>query len=371
MLDFLKLAIIFAAIVYCLRKKLFVGYILFCAGILTAIFFGLNYKTVLNTFLELLKSADFWKLYVIIVLITFLGRILRSIGYLDKLVAATDNLIGGARVAVMVLPGLVGMMPMPGGALLSAPLVGSVLRDQKYSAAFKTVVNYWSRHVIEFCWPVYPGVIITAVITGLPVGKLALLNLPMTLIMIPLGYLLIIRKIDKRQNKGEFWRPLIRILARIWPILAALLIAVIFNIPLVIGIAIALVLLLIYEHPKASHYIEAGKPSLSPRLFILVFGVLSFQKILEYSGAVASINSLTTELGFPVELVIIIVAFLSGLLTGILFALIGLSFPLLAGFLYQPDINMAHIFLAFVSGYVGMIFSPTHFCLILTIFVLF
>jgi hypothetical protein len=127
-----------------------------------------------------------------------------------------------------------------------------------------------------------------------------------------------------------------------------------------------LVLLLIIERPHTPALKESARGAFSPRLLILVYGVLSFQAMLELTGAVGSVPKLTTELGLPAELVIISVSFISGLLTGILFALIGVAYPLLAGYLYQPDINLANIFLAFIAGYVGMIFSPTHFCLILT-----
>ncbi|MFH2035187.1 MAG: DUF401 family protein [Candidatus Zixiibacteriota bacterium] len=367
MIDVLKLAVIFIAIVVVLRKKVFVGYILFGAGLLTAILFQANYKDILIGYGELFISDQFWKLYVIIILITFMGRILREIGYLDRLVKASENLIGGARTIAMVLPALVGLMPMPGGALLSAPLVGQVLSDQKYSRELKTTVNYWSRHVIEFCWPVYPGLVLTGAITGLPVGKIALLNLPMTLVMIPLGYFFLIRRIDAGENNGhQFFRPAGKILARIWPIILAISIYGIFDIPLVYAIAIALIVLLLRGRPSLKTIKICAAEAIHPRLFVLVFGVLSFQKMLELTGAIGSITKLSTELGFPAELVIILVSFSAGLLTGILFALIGLGFPLLAGYLYYPDINLAHIFLAFIAGYVGMIFSPTHFCLILT-----
>jgi hypothetical protein len=56
----------------------------------------------------------------------------------------------------------------------------------------------------------------------------------------------------------------------------------------------------------------------------------------------------------------------SGLLTGMLAGLVALSYSLLAGFLYQPVVIPQNILLAFVSGYVGMMASPTHLCLVLT-----
>ncbi len=367
MADFVKLIIIFVAIVIGIRKKVFVGLILLGAGILTAALFQVNFGASIDAFLNLLISKNFLYLYGIIILITFLGRILREIGYLDRLVNATDNLRGGARTASAVLPALIGLMPMPGGALLSAPLVGRVLSKPKYSPEFKTAVNYWSRHVLEFFWPVYPGLVLSATLTGVTIGKISLLQLPMTLIMIPIGIIFMIRKIDKKEEGGgQLANPILKILGLMWPILLAISISIVFHIPLIWAVAAALGLLMLKERPKWQSVRPVLKEALAPRLLVLVIGVLYFQEILELSGAVESIPKLSTELGLPAELVIISVSFISGLLTGILFALIGLSYPLLAGYLYQPDINMANIFLAFVSGYIGMIFSPTHFCLILT-----
>jgi integral membrane protein (TIGR00529 family) len=367
MVEFIKLAVVFAGVVIAIRKKIFVGYILFGAGLLAAVLYQVNAGQMLFRYKDLLLSRGFLYLYAIIILITFLGRILKEIGYLDRLVKASENLIGGARTASAVLPGLVGLMPMPGGALLSAPLVGRVLADEKYTPELKTTINYWSRHVMEFCWPVYPGLVLSATLTTLPIGTISLLQLPMTLIMIPVGVIFLIRKVtNNNRGEGTLLRPLGRILLGIWPILLAILIYAFTPLELAYAILISVALLLLKERPAVAEIRSAARVALSPRLLVLVFGALSFQQMLDLSGAVGSIPKLSTELGLPSELVIILVSFISGLLTGILFALVGLAYPLLAGYLYQPDINLANIFLAFISGYVGMIFSPTHFCLILT-----
>ncbi|PKK83788.1 MAG: hypothetical protein CVT49_06525 [candidate division Zixibacteria bacterium HGW-Zixibacteria-1] len=367
MMEFVKLLIIFVGIVIGLRKKIFVGYLLFGAGILTAILFRADFWPMIDTYKHLILSKFFWRLYAIIILITFLGRILKEIGYLDKLVSAGEGLYGGARTASAVLPAMIGLMPMPGGALLSAPLVGRFLTDSKYSPEFKTVVNYWPRHVMEFCWPIYPGLVLSAALATVPIGTISLLQMPMTFIMIPIGILFFIRKIDvNNKGNGQLFRPIGLIILRIWPILLAIIIYAATGLELLWCVLISIILLMGVERPPWKVIKDTGKEAFSPRLVVLVFGVLSFQAMLELTGAVGSIPKLTTELGFPAELVIIMVSFISGLLTGILFALVGLAYPLLAGYLYQPDVNLANIFLAFISGYVGMIFSPTHFCLILT-----
>ncbi len=367
MAEFFKLALVFILIVIGIRRKIFVGYLLFGAGLLTAILYRLNVVVILGGYRDVLLSERFISLYGIIILITFLGRLLKELGYLDRLVDASESLVGGARTASAVLPALVGLMPMPGGALLSAPLVGKVLAKDKYTPAFKTAVNYWSRHVMEFCWPIYPGLILAAALTSVPLGTICLMQLPMTLLMIPIGIIFLIRRINvNNRGRGHLFRPFLKILSTIWPILLAISIAAIFSIELLYAVALSLIVLLIVERPKWPRIREAGKSAISYRLPVLVYGVLTFQKMLELTGAIGSIPQLSAELGLPAELVIIAVSFTAGLLTGILFAMVGLGYPLLAGYLYHPDINLANIFLAFVSGYVGMIFSPTHFCLILT-----
>lgn len=363
----LKLAVIFIAIVIALRKNIFVGYILFAAGLAAAVLFGANFGEILRGYREVLISVNFLRILAVIVMITFLGRVLKEIGYLDHLVEASRHLMGGARTASGALPLLVGMMPMPGGALLSAPLVGKLLPKEKYEPEFAAAVNYWSRHVIEFWWPVYPGIILAAALTQMPIGTMALMQFPMTFVMLPVGYFFMIRKIKETGNgNAPFWKPLGSTLLGVWPILLAITIYAVTPIPLVIAIAISIAILLIKEKPANAIIKAAAWQALSPRLFALVFGILSFQKMLEITGAVNSIPEISYQLGLPTAGVIIAVAFASGLLTGMLAALVGLSYPILAGFLYQPDLNYTNIFLAFTAGYFGMMLSPTHFCLILT-----
>jgi integral membrane protein (TIGR00529 family) len=364
---FIKLAIVFIGIVIALKKKVFVGYVLFAAGLLTAVLFEASPVDIVNGYKDVLFSVRFLNLLGIIILITFLGRLLRDIGSLDRLVSATKDLIGGARVASALMPLLVGMMPMPGGALMSAPLVGKILSKDKYSREFVTVVNYWSRHVIEFAWPIYPGVVLAAGLASIPVGKISLLMLPMPFIMLLIGFLFFIRKINNgNDNRGQFIRPLIGILHTVWPILLAIAIYAVFSISLLFSVAIVLILLIAIERPSLKILGDVAREAFSPRLFALVFGIISFQQMLEITDAIDSVTALSTELGLPSIAIIVAVAFTAGILTGMLAALIGLSFTILAGYLYQPELNLGNIFIAFLAGYVGMILSPTHFCLILT-----
>lgn len=366
-MDALKLVAVFVVIVLALRKKLSVGITLFGAGVITSLLYRVELSALLGGYWSLIKSERFISLTAVIVLITILGQLLKELKSLEKLSEACQGLYGGNKTAVAVLPPLVGLMPMPGGALLSAPLVGNVLAAPKYSPDFKTASNYWFRHIVEFCWPIYPGLILTEAITGLPIGSVALMQSPLTILMILIGLVFFIRKVENSHfNQSHFWRPVIGILSAIWPIVLAIAVYGIFKVQLAWAVLFSLIVLVGIARPKKESLVAALRKGLSYKLIFLVFGTLSFQTALELSGAIGSIPKLSLQFNLPPELLIFLVCFTAGILTGMVAAFVAMSYPLLAGFLYQPEILPCHILLAYLSGYIGMILSPTHLCLILT-----
>jgi hypothetical protein len=291
---------------------------------------------------------------------------LKQLGSLEKLSIACRRLPGGNRTAVVALPMLIGLMPMPGGALLSAPLVDNILTD-KHDGAFKTIANYWFRHIVEFCWPIYPGLILSAAITHLPIGTVALLQLPFTIVMALAGGYFFLRKVaPDPTNDGNLPAAIGGILSTLWPIAAAVLIYAIAGVDMSISVAISTLMLVVVMRPSKSVWWPAVKKGLSYRLLLMAFGILSFQAILETSGAIRSLPTIAEALHLPDALVIFAVCFTVGFLTGMIAAFVGLGYVLLAGFLYQPVIVPHNIMIAFFSGYLGMMVSPTHLCLVLT-----
>jgi len=366
-MDFLKLAFVFAAIVIALRKKAPVSVTLFSAGLLTALLFLVSPGDLLGGYWRLVTSNRFISLTSIIILITILGSLLRELGTLAKLSEACRDLYGGKRTATAVVPPLIGLMPMPGGALLSVPLVDTVLNEPQYPAHLKCAANYWFRHVVEHFMPIYPGIILSEAVTGMPALHLALMQSPLAIVMATLGVIFMIRRIAPSTGKrGELKRPLIGIVRSLWPIILAILLYGLLRLDLWLAVLVSLLLLMLIARPSWNIIGRSLKTGLSYKLVFLVFGILSFQTALESSGAIASIQRLSVEYGFPEELIIITVSFTAGLLTGMYAAFVALAYSLLAGFLYQSEINSANIFLAYLSGYLGMMLSPAHLCLVLS-----
>lgn len=366
-MELAKLLAVLALIVFALRKKVSVGPTLFVAGLLTAVLYQVAFSDLIDGYWSLVKSERFLSLTAVIVLITILGSLLKELGFLQRLADACRLLPGGNRTATAVLPFLIGLMPMPGGALLSAPLVENVLSDPRYSPEFKTAANYWFRHLVEFFWPVYPGIILTEAITGLPMLQVAILQLPLSIIMVILGTIFFARKIDLGPpHSTDMGRALTGILRSLWPIAGAIVIFALFKISMAWAVAAAALALILVTRPTREILGPSLRKGFSYKLVFLVFGILSFQTVLELSGAISRISLLAQQYSLPPEALIILVCFSIGLLTGMVAAYVGMGYVLLAGFLYQPAIDPGNIMLAYLSGYVGMLLAPTHLCLVLT-----
>ena len=366
-MEALRLSLVLAAIIVALRRKIPIGITLMAMGPLTALIYQVPIDPLIAVYRDVALSHRFISLTGLVVLATIMGSLLKDLGFLDRLADACQKLRGGNKTAVAVLPPLIGVMPMPGGSLLSAPLVDSLLGDKQYTPHFKCATNYWFRHLIELTWPIYPGIILTEAVTGMPVYKISLLQSPLTAIMIVVGFWAFIRPIPNQPaNNPSLVKALIGILGSIWPVLAAVILYGAFKVELSLSLLIANLCLVVAARPTKKNLFDAVKQGLSIKMLMFIFGVLSFQSVLEISGGIESIPKLATEYHLPEGLIIFGVCFSIGFLTGMISAYVGLGFTLLAGLLYQPELIPNNIMFASLSGFVGFLLSPAHLCVVVT-----
>ncbi len=366
-METLKLLLIFAVIVIALKKNVSVGISLFFAGLLMALLFDVPFTDLTQGYLDLVKSQTFIMLTLVVIFITYLGSLLKELGFLERLSVAVQGLPGGSKTAVAALPPLIGMMPMPGGSLMSAPLVDNVLKNKNHSPEFKLVVNYWFRHLAEFFWPLYAGVILSEAITGLPMLQVSMMQFPLSIGMATIGYFIYIRKIQNNSQKnGSLFVSLYRVLTPLWSILLSIFLYGVLKVDLSLSVLISSILLMVITRPSTEIIKKSLKRAFAPNLIFLVCGVLSFQMVIELAHAVDFIPELATTYNFPKEFVVFLVPFTIGILTGMVSAYVGLGYTILAGFLYQNGLNPGLMMIAYLSGFVGVMLSPSHLCLILT-----
>ncbi|HHE41868.1 MAG TPA: DUF401 family protein, partial [Dehalococcoidia bacterium] len=97
------------------------------------------------------------RLIGIIIAALTLSKLMELRGLLVRLARALETV--GPKLAIHIVPSVIGMVPMPGGALVSATALKDLVRRLGLNPAQATYVNFWFRHTWELSVPVYPGVI--------------------------------------------------------------------------------------------------------------------------------------------------------------------------------------------------------------------
>ncbi len=342
-----------------------------------------------------LVSTDTVMLMVVVFQVVWLSSQMRETSVMEGLVKAVLLRVPG-RSAIAVLPAMIGLLPMPGGAWFSAPLVEQCDDRARLSPDVKTSVNYWFRHIWESWWPLYPGVLLAVEKTGLEIWKFALIQLPLTLVMIVAGYLIFLRRVPADMNGNH--QPVDKtehanIPALLSPIIATVGVYAAVEIgwfllrswqpdipvlnryiPMMCGLVTAQSLLQV-QRPLG----RAGWKTiiLSKRTFmlaVLVIAVLVYGAFIECDlpddgPLVQRIEHELDLLGLPTITMVVALPFIAGISTGLAVGMVGASFPIVMS-LIGPDPGIqtlaATTILAYASGYAGMMLSPVHVCLLVT-----
>ena len=148
------------------------------------------------------------------------------------------------------------------------------------------------------------------------------------------------------------------------PITSIILLVILFNVELQMALLLLSVALFLYYRYSISRIFSAIRHGLSLDVVLLILGVMLFKELMEMTGAVNNIGELLLSWGIPLMPLLVILPFISGLLTGVTVGFVGSTFPLLMHLM--PDFPIGAVSLAFASGFIGVLLSPVHVCLVLT-----
>ncbi len=121
------------------------------------------------------------------VTILFFSGLLKETGRMTEILEGFRHVFKDMRLVIAMLPAMIGLVPIVGGALVSAPMVVEGSDELELSAERRTFVNYWFRHLWEYVMPTYPGVILAATMLEMPVRRFGWINLPFTLMAVVTG----------------------------------------------------------------------------------------------------------------------------------------------------------------------------------------
>jgi integral membrane protein (TIGR00529 family) len=350
--------------------------------VILALWTGHSPASMRDVAFERFFSLDTLFLSLVIAGVIWLSSLMSEAGAMKDLVTSLKSRLS-KRGILAVLPAVVGLLPMPAGALFSAPLLDDADDGKNLSPLQKTRINYWFRHIWEFWWPLYPGVLLAVDLTGLPIWKQVGLMMPLFFAAAAGGYIFFLRKIpsgapEPRTAGDKAFFPLLLPTLVVIGVYGLLLVTVPVlsglnkYLPMVIGIICGIIVLQIQRRlpPAVWKKVLLSKRTLSLVIIVVLARVYGAFIEARLAGGTLLMEHIRGELdafGIPAIILIILIPFISGLTTGITVGYIGASFPVVLSLAGSGGGGFfSTIILGYSCGFLGMMLSPIHVCLIVT-----
>jgi len=315
------------------------------------------------------------ELAVLLTLVFMLAKTMQLTGAVQQLIESLRPYFSKGGI-LAVIPAIYGLMPVPGGALFSAPSIQEEGEKFQLKKSQKNFLNVWFRHI---WFPVYPISSALILLSGpefanVGIYKLIIANFPMFLGFLLIGYAMLWWFLHKKIIPQEKPEPRIRGLIYFLPPTVPLGVYAVlqfFGIPqyraFIVGVALSLVLLYFLVDKQPRDYLDIIKQSVTWKLALAIFGIMLFRLLFEASQANMFFASVISHWSIPAVLIIVLIPLVLGLLTGYNLAAIALSYFIVEPFFALTSINqLGLVSLIFVGSLVGYLISPIHLCNVLS-----
>lgn len=362
MIDILKILSVLLIMVFLLKRKWNLGVAMALSSVILAFFYLLAPLDFLKAFYSGTTDKTTISLITALILIRIFENVMRKNGVMQQMMDSFRGMVMDRRILMASMPALIGLLPSMGGALFSAPMVDEASKKISISQEKKAFVNYMFRHPWEFILPLYPGVILASALTSYPLRALMLANLPYALCLLIGGTLWGLRGIGVQRE--SFKKISGAGLRSFLPLALILIMVIIFHLNLSICLGAVTIGMFIVFRYSLKNILQSLKEGFSWEIVLIILGAMTFKAVLNDSGAVANISRFFTEENIPVLPALFFLPFIYGLLTGLTVGFVGSTFPIILGL--ENANHIGAISFAFASGYVGVLLSPVHLCLVLT-----
>ncbi len=328
---------------------------------LGAVGFGiLSGTNILQPFINVLTDPSILLLMIIVTLIPILGGIMEESGLMMEMI---QKMRISKKASLMVMPAIFGLLPVPGGALMSAPIVDQIGAEEDTNK--KVAINVWFRHVIILIYPLSSSLIVASILTNINLYILVITLLPSFIIMCLVGYYTLVRDVSPFSEQGE--RDLKRAFHNLLPIIIAPIVdfagRIFFpslfvpEIFLLIGLVLSIGIALRFGNMKFSIVKSISKKMKIWRYPFLIFAMFLFLEVFILSGASDEIASINLSVFH-----FILIGFFLGFATGRIQLPLSILAPIyLVQFTLSAIPILDFIFIN-TSIFLGYLITPIHPC---------
>jgi len=380
MYELLAMALALTLLVVLLRFKVRLGRSMLFSSIALAILLrvtpGEFWNTVVSEWhnkpLNQTTGYLFLTLTVLVISVNVLGLAMKETGVSQRLVPALHGLFRSRRFALAAIPMMMGMLPTPGGIMLSAPMVRDLGDRVGVERSRLAAINFFFRHQWESVWPLFPAVPLIQSMFGISALTLISHNIAITLLGTLGGVIfLLLSGIPPRDRKNlshdRFSNNIRNFIHAFWPIVLVAALYAVFNLSPAITILLAIVIFLIFHKVPFSRWTKLLKSGAEPDFALLILGALLFKLNLEAGRAIPAVVEFFSEINVPPHVLIFFLPFIVGFLTGVTMPTVAMTFPFLMPFIGTGQETKVQLqTLAFSGLLCGLFLTPVHLCLTLS-----
>lgn len=326
---------------------------------------------------NVIYAATSDQLTISVVVATFvimlISQLYKETGLVNRLSDSVSKLVNNPKIVMAVIPAIIGLLPVAGGALTSAPLVDLEAEKLGIKTEKKAYINLWFRHTVFPVYPLSQPLIVTAAITGVALPLIILRQVPVVVTMIIIGFAVgfwgVRNKKDSNVTRGaksNFRRFLIAFL----PILSAIVLDIILNatVPgigsegfdVLISVAAGLFILLLICRSDFKIFTKPLKNWSIYGITLAAYGAFLLRATVAAAGISGVLQTFLSSGSIDIAILLILIPAVLGFLTGSPLGGATIGVSILAGALtFSPKVAA----LIYISAYLGYTVSPTHLCL--------
>ena len=361
MLIWIGFSLSIIALLYIARRSLWLA--MTAASVVLALF-TLSTSEMATALTRTFADPSVLLIAFVVGIIPLIGGALEESGEMDRLVS---NMRMGKRLFFAVSPALLGMLPMPGGALLSAPLIER--GGEGVPADVKTAANVWFRHAFLLVYPLGSSLIASAKIASVGLYQAILFLFPAFLLTLVIGYFILLRHVEGRMNYERRFS-LLGLVVPLGIILSAPVIDVAMKstLPLyypeigtAVGVSVSLLLAMAIGRIGGKQ-LSAIVGKMRPwKYAFIILAMFLFLNVFTLSGSPEMLASLDLS---PV-LLCIVIGFVLGTITGRIQAPIAIVVPIFAS--SHGAMSLPAFAVTYFAIYLGYVISPVHPCVSVSI----
>jgi integral membrane protein (TIGR00529 family) len=300
--------------------------------------------------------------------IILLSILYRETGLVNVLTRSLGGFIKNSKLTVSLLPAVIGLLPVAGAALMSAPMVEAEADKLGLDKSKKTYINIWFRHAILPIYPISQFLILTVALTGTSIDSLIARQAPIVAVMIIVGYFIGLRKIRNIKNadsetKSNPKANLKGLAYSFSPIIITIILTAALNVNIAISTLVGAITLLAITRTKVTALQKVLKNRALWEVTLAAFAALLLRNVTLASGASQILGSALANTNLSEIIVLSAVPAVIGFLLGSPSGAMALSVPILAETVTFIPKNVS---LIYISAYLGYLGAPTHLCLVFT-----